>query len=250
MHGYTPGYKALLPIAGRPSIDYTLEALWGTPQVRSICIVGAQAELQAAVGAVPARGPVEFIAGGETLLESILHGLLHFREAAMVLVTTSDLPLLTSGAVTDFLGACQKVETPWEHSAFLAVVPEHCYHGAYSHFTKPFNCYRDVSICHGNLALVDPKVVENKTAMGRLNRLYQARKNPVTSALAVGLGVGLCYVIGVHLFHALTLMQFSRIVSRHFRMGLIPVLLEHPEVSIDVDEPEDYRFVRELLGAP
>jgi hypothetical protein len=31
-------------------------------------------------------------------------------------------------------------------------------------------------------------------------------------------------------------------------VGGVPVILEHPEISIDVDEPADYRFVVEQLG--
>jgi len=41
--------------------------------------------------------------------------------------------------------------------------------------------------------------------------------------------------------------QMSRIASQAFGIGLIPVILEHPEVAVDVDEVADYRFVKALL---
>jgi hypothetical protein len=45
--------------------------------------------------------------------------------------------------------------------------------------------------------------------------------------------------------------QMSRSASRRFGLGLIPVILEHPEVAIDVDEVADYRFVKaQVLGDP
>ena len=67
-------------------------------------------------------------------------------------------------------------------------------------------------------------------------------------ALAVGLPVGLAYILGVHLLHALTLEQMMRIAARAFGVGGVPVMGEHSEISIDVDEPADYRFVVEQLG--
>jgi hypothetical protein len=42
--------------------------------------------------------------------------------------------------------------------------------------------------------------------------------------------------------------QMSRIASRRFGVGLVPVPLEHPEVAIDVDEAADYRFVEAQLA--
>src|SRR5262249_29955141 len=44
--GYTPGYKALVPLRGRPAILYPLDALMAAPQVERVCIVGPEAELR------------------------------------------------------------------------------------------------------------------------------------------------------------------------------------------------------------
>ena len=84
--------------------------------------------------------------------------------------------------------------------------------------------------------------------MRRINSLYNNRKNPITSALAAGLHVGLTYVLGVHLWHLLTLEQMAHIASRRFDIGLIPIELKHPEVTIDVDEPADYAFAQQQIA--
>ena len=108
--------------------------------------------------------------------------------------------------------------------------------------------FRDIEVCHGNLWLADVRLLQNSRATGRIDRIYRARKNPVATALAVGLPVGLAYVLGVHLLHALTLEQMTRIAARHFGLAGEAVIVEHPEITIDVDEAEDYRFVVEQLG--
>lgn len=49
------------------------------------------------------------------------------------------------------------------------------------------------------------------------------------------------------LLRALTLDQMAALLSRRLGLRVEPVLLEHPEVTLDVDEPQDYALVRELL---
>jgi 2-phospho-L-lactate guanylyltransferase (CobY/MobA/RfbA family) len=247
--GYTPGYKALVPFCGRPSILYTLDAARAVPQVARVCIVGPEAVLRPALeGTVHGGDACDFADGGETLRDSIFSGLRHFAGSPRVLVLTADLPLITPQAIADFLAAVERIKTPDRATLFLSVVPRRCFTGPYEHFTKPFNRFRDIEVCHGNLWLADPRLLQSTRATARINRIYRARKNPVASALAVGLRVGLSYVLGVHLLHALTLERMTRIAARSFGVGGVPVIVEHPEITIDVDEPADYRFVVEQLG--
>lgn len=245
--GDTPGYKALLPIGGQPAIRYTLDALRAVPQVQRICIVGPEAELRAALGAEGDR--YLYAPDGGSLIESIFSGLSHFADAPMVLFATADLPLITPRAISDFLTGCAVIETEYAENMFLSVVPQQYYTGPYVNFPKPFNRFKDASICHGNLFLVDPRLMRNTHATRRMNALYHARKNPISSALAFGLRVGLSYVLGVHMWHLLTLAHMASMASRRFGIGLVPVSIPHPGITLDIDEPADYTFVTEQLGA-
>ncbi|MHB9023315.1 MAG: NTP transferase domain-containing protein [Armatimonadota bacterium] len=247
--GYTPGYKALLPIAGKPCLIYTLEALQALPIPTRICIVGPETELRRALDG-RAVGEMAFVPGGDTLLESIFSGLGYFADSSRVLVTTADLPLITPRAITDFLAGCIAEESSYPENAFLAVVPQTSYTGPYANFTKGFNRFRDVAVCHGNLMLLSPTLMQNTAATARLNALYNARKNPVSAALALGIRVGLSYVLGVHLWHLISLRQMATLTSQRFHTGFIPVLVDHPEITIDIDEAADYTFVIEQLAPP
>jgi molybdopterin-guanine dinucleotide biosynthesis protein A len=248
--GYTPGYKALVPFRGRPSILYTLDALKAVPRVARVCIAGPEAELRPALeGTVHGGEACDFVAGGATLRDSISRGLRHFAGSPRVLVLTADLPLITPRAIVDFLAACERIQTTDAPTLFLSVVPRRCYTGPYVRFTKPFNRFRDIEVCHGNLWLAAPRLLDHTRAIARIDRVYNARKNPVATALAVGLRVGLAYVLGVHLLHALTLEQMTRIAARRFGVEGAAVIVEHPEITMDVDEAADYRFVVEQLGA-
>jgi hypothetical protein len=60
--------------------------------------------------------------------------------------------------------------------------------------------------------------------------------------------MGLAYVFGVHIFHALSLKRMAAIASSNFDIGFIPVPFPHPEVAVDVDEPSDYEIAKSVLS--
>jgi 2-phospho-L-lactate guanylyltransferase (CobY/MobA/RfbA family) len=209
-----------------------------------ICLVGPEQELRQVLGP---GADYDFVPAGQTLTQSLTRGLEHFRHSEQLLFVTADLPLLTPQAVSAFIEGCAGLATTFPHNLLWAAVTEDCYRGAYRLTGKGFNRFRDLAVCHGNLMMTTPELLENRRALQRIDAVYAARKNSVRAALAIGWKVGLSYLCGVQLLRRLTLEQMAEIVSRRFEVGLVPVLLEHPEVTIDVDEPEDFRFVRQQL---
>lgn len=243
--GYTPGYKALLLFHGKPAIQYTLDALRSTRAVRRICIVGPVQEIKETI---TNAGNYELVNSGETLIENIHRGLEHFRNSPFVLVIPADLPLATPQSIGNFLSMCAEVKTTYETNILWSMVREENFTGAFiKEKKKGFNRFKDVSVCHGNLLLISPSLLGNSRFSSRLDSIYNARKSSIRAALAVGPLLGLSYLTGVHVFHVLTLSQFAKIASASFGVGLVPVLIDYPEIAVDIDEPRDYQFIKEEL---
>lgn len=242
--GYKPGNKALVEFDGRPSIRYVHDALLRSKYVRDICVVGPREELKSAFhDDLPS-----FVPATDNPLGSFLAGLSFFQDRPLVLVTFADLPLL-SGAILDrFVESCAATRTRFQDNLFIAIVPKEEFRGDFSLTTKGMSQFRDGTFCHGNTLLAEPSVLRNARAVGRINAMYAARKSAIKSALALGLTVGLGYVIGVQYLHLLTMQQMALLASRRFRVGIVPVPIPHPEVAIDVDEPGEYRLITELLS--
>lgn len=242
--GYTPGYKAVLPFAGRPSIVYPLEALRAVEGVRRICIVGPEEKIRPCL---PAGWDCDFVPEGRTVAGSLVNGLVRFEDSAAVLIVTADLPLVTSEAVEAFLAGCGRIDPGYPEFAYLSVVPEEEFTGPYEGFSKGFARFRGSAVSHGNLALVTPSLVRHVRVTEGLDSLYRARKNGVRTSLALGWRIALGYLIGAHLLRWLTLEQMADIVSRRFGVGFIPVPVPYPAIALDVDEPADYRLIRKIL---
>ncbi len=230
--GYQPGPKATLEIGGRRLIDYVLEALQGLEEV-------------AVVGELDLPG-YRCLPGGSEPLESFKAALGAFPAEEYVLIATADLPLLRSEMVEQFLTLCRARPGG---DFYLALVPRERFTGPFAATRKYFSHFADGSICHGNLALARPSILQNRAAMERVNAIYRNRLNPVSSAMALGIKLGLVYVLGVHFLHRLRLEQFTEALSQRFHTKMIGIMMSYPEVAVDVDEEADYRIACQVLGA-
>ena len=242
--GYQPGYKALVPVNGTPSIRYPLRALRASRYVQDICVVGSRDDLAGAVG----DPSVAFTPPGGALLDSIVSGLKAFRDRPLVLATTADLALLSGAIVDAFIEACAAAPTVFKTNLFVSVVRKEDFTGPFARVDKIMGRFRDGTFCHGNLMLVQPTLLDEAVAMERINAMYAGRKGAISSALALGVRVGLSFVIGVYLLHLLTMRQMAAIASRRFQIGIVPVPIPYPEVALDVDERADYQLVSEILA--
>jgi molybdopterin-guanine dinucleotide biosynthesis protein A len=244
--GYQPGHKALLMFNGKPAIEYTLMALRSDPRIKHICIVGPKDKLDVTLRECdPER--YEYEPPGKNIIGSLEHGLTHFEGVASVLIATEDMPLITGAAVTAFLDACEKTPVRYEQNLFISFVPKRAFTGAFAAARKTFNRFRGVSVVHGNLALVEPNLTKNVAFAAKMNSLYEGRKDWRTQLKAVGFRLSFAYVLGAFLVPILSLENMARLVSWRLGLGFNPVLVEHPEICVDIDEPKDYKFVKALL---
>lgn len=243
--GYTPGHKALIDFHGKPSIEYVLQAVVQSAHLKDhACIVGPENEIKP----VLMNYQFDFIPEGNTILESIFNALRHYKNEEAVLITNADLPLISKDAIDVFIGKCFQEKSRYNDNVFISVVPKENFTGKFSRLAKSTSRFRDVDVCHGNLFMVNPRVLDNEDAVNRINTIYNARKSPIQSALATGLRVGLSYVFGVHLLHLLSMKQMAAIASTRFGVGFNPVISTYPEIAVDVDEPEDYQLICDVLN--
>ncbi|MFO7964267.1 MAG: nucleotidyltransferase family protein [Desulfobacterales bacterium] len=243
--GHKPGPKALIRYGQKTSLEYVLDVLKKVRIIRETLIIGSTDEL---ADELPDSSAYRFLPGDHTMAGSLLKGLEYFSQSPVILALTADLPLITQEAVNDFLAKTYSNAAEKKAFIFLSIVPDSAFVGPYAHAPKKFVTFRDVSVCHGNLALLSPAIRNNTTFAGALSRAYKNRKNAAKALLAAGPIMGLAFIFGIHLFSGLTLQQTARMISWRLGVDLVPVVTAYPEISLDVDEPEDHTFVKRLLG--
>lgn len=258
--GDVPGYKALLPFAGKPSIQYVLEAVSAAlPASGRIFIVGPERQIRDALAASHCDIACEYAPGGDSPMASVLNVLPSLRardpqdasgtQAEAALFTTADLPMLTAESVRTFLDACAAKTRPYPANLYLSAVLRRSFTGPFAQSRKGHMIFREGAVYHGNLALIEPQAFEAPGLTSVLKRLYRQRKHPLAAALAGGWRIALSYVFGAFLLRVLSMEQMARIASRRLGVGIVPVRMDRAEIAIDVDNAGDYELVRREMEA-
>ena len=91
--------KSLLPINGRPMVEYVVDALGESPLVGKVSIVGPVEHLKACLG----DKADYYIEDRESLFENVKAGIEPFSNDGAVLIVTSDIPMITGRMITDFV---------------------------------------------------------------------------------------------------------------------------------------------------
>ncbi|GAI70562.1 unnamed protein product [marine sediment metagenome] len=96
--------KALIILDGMPMINYVVDALHNSENIDQILVVGPKKELHQYIG----KKVKEILNPGDSILENMEIGLNYFSSDDNLLLLTSDIPLITSEAIDEFLRICTK----------------------------------------------------------------------------------------------------------------------------------------------
>lgn len=223
----------LAPLTSRPLIDYVVGAVRGCPEIRRIGLVGSAPVMDYCRQHPDILG----IPAGEGMLESLANGVTALAPAGWLLVATGDIPLLTTGAVQDFLERCRRQRAQFYYAIVRKEVNEAKYPGTRRTYVR----LKEGTFCGGNLFLVWPEVIAESTRRGAA--IVELRKNPLGLVRLIGFSFIMKYI-----FHNLTLQEAEERFSR--LLGLVGVTIETPyaEVGIDVDKPEDMELIKEVMA--
>ncbi len=214
-------YKALLPMGGVPMLNLALRAFQGAAGVGRVAVVAPEV--------VHAAVPVEdaFYADHDTPLAS-LRDALAAGGSDRVLVSASDLPAITSAAVTNFLS-----RAPAEPIA-MPVVRWQTMRQTFPEELGFFLPFREGRLSVGGMAVAPRQVLLD--ILPTVERLFRLRKNPLALAGALGPWVLLKLLTGR--------LPVAQVESR------LGVLAGHPcagvmdcaaELAFDVDTWFDYK---------
>jgi CTP:molybdopterin cytidylyltransferase MocA len=229
--------EAMIPIGGRAMISYVVEALVGSRGIDRTVVLGPESLLAPALGGLARR--VGFVEPVGDLVENLLAGLQALDGAAMVLVSSSDVPLLTPAVVDGFLEECARRQADLHYPILSRELAERCFPG----MRRTYAALRDGTFTGGNLVLLNPETVRARAAEARA--FFAARKNPLRLAAVLGP----TFVVRL-LLRRLTVDELESFACRVFGLrGAHAVRTAYPEIGVDVDKPADYQLVSGLLAA-
>lgn len=222
--------EANIDIAGKPMLSYVISILERSPHISKIIVVGPKHGLARYEG-----GKVCIAEPGADLIDNVRIGLNH-ADTQFVLVASSDIPLLTTGALEDFLTSAVDSGADFVYSISTKEDCEKKYPGVERTYVK----VRGETFTGGNLFFVRKSVVQDVWPV--VEKMIQYRKSPLKMASFFGFW----FVARVFLGLA-GILEIEEYVSK--LLGIkCKAVISAPEISVDVDKPQDLELVRDILG--
>jgi CTP:molybdopterin cytidylyltransferase MocA len=232
------GSKALIPIAGRPMVSYVLDALAGSRHVFGIVVVGLTKDECPAVSK-----SMEFVPDQGDLMANANAGIECARELSPdltgVLASGSDIPLLTTQIVDEFVRVCMETD----HDLYYGAIERSVMEGRFPTSKRTYLRLKEGDFAGGDLILLQKSAVMADQDLWA--RLADARKSPLRQAQMVGGFTTLFKLVT----HRLGLEEGVQRVSKSLKIRARVVPFPYAEIGMDVDKPFQLEIARAELEA-
>jgi CTP:molybdopterin cytidylyltransferase MocA len=224
--------KALLDVAGKPMVQWLLDALGASEQIENVLIIGIESS-----SGLRCKKPLTFLSDDRGLLENILFGLAHVRQHAPDTTHILLASTVTHEIIDWRIEAARKANADLDY----VVVERRIMEDRFPESKRSFVRLRDVEVCGGDLNILRVDLA-GKTDLWE--RLIAARKSvPRQAAL---LGYDLLFRL---LTRRMTLKQAEQQLSQRLGLRGHVVISPYAELAMDVDKPEQLAILREHLAA-
>jgi molybdopterin-guanine dinucleotide biosynthesis protein A len=223
--------KALLPIAGKPMIQWVLEALEDSLQISNVVVVGSP--LPATVRSGKVRAVIQ---NQGDMLSNILAGMQRILEiepqAHHVVLVSSDIPAITAEMVDWLVQTTMQTD----EDVYYTVIERRVMEAKYPRSRRSYTRLKDLEVCGGDMNVVRATLTAGNQEMWQ--KIIAARKNVFKQAALIGLDTLLLLLI-----RQITLDQAVRTVASRLRISGRAILCPYAEVGMDIDKPHQFEIV-------
>ncbi len=237
LYEYTRGgAKALLDIAGKPMIQWVLDALSGSQLIDRVVVIGLEAE-----SGVACAKPLTFLPNQGGILDNVRTAIAKVVEinpqAEMILMVSSDIPAITSEMVDWAINAALETEDDLYYNVITRAVMEARFPGSNRSYVK----LKDVHVCGGDMNMVRVSATHGNDELWE--RLVEARKNALKQAAILGFGT-----LILLLFRRLSLGAAVPRASKSLGLRGRAIVCPYAEIAMDVDKPHQLEIIRADLA--
>ena len=224
--------KALVKINGKEMISYIIEAFKGLDFIDTIAVVGPKE------GLAVIENQVDIIVdSAASLTDNILCGANIFSDDDTLLISTSDIPMITSEAIRDFVEKALSMDGDFYYPIVLKEENEKKYPGVKRTYVK----IKDGVFTGGNIVMV--KAGKVKQCIKKAEAFMAYRKQPWKLAKILGLKFIVKFLLGT-----LTIKELQERVAELFDIKARAIISPYPEIATDVDKDSDLELAARVLS--
>ena len=223
--------KAFVRVGGVALVERTLRALRASASIGRIIVVAPPSVHDHAALALAD----EHRADGAKIRTSLRNGLEGLPPDEMVLVSTSDLPILTPASIDDFIEHARELRADIGYGCVERTVHE----ALYPEVPHTWARLREGTYCGGGFIAIRPRALP---ALERfIERLGAARKNPLRLASLFGWDMLARFAFG-----RLSIASAERRASQLLGANVRAVISPYPETGVNVDRVSDVALAESL----
>jgi GTP:adenosylcobinamide-phosphate guanylyltransferase len=228
--------KALLGMAGKPMVQWVINALDGATNIRHITLVGLEPTTE-----LTSRKPMDYLPDQGGLLRNMLGGLNHVRrlnpEDEFALYSAADIPGVTPEMVDWRVELALEAKADIDYMAVERSVMEARFPSSHRSYVR----FKDAEVCGSDMNVVRTSLAVRE---GIWDRLIEARKYPLQQAAMLGYGT-----LILVLLRQLTIKAAEKRITRRLKLDGRVHLCPYAEMAMDVDKPHQYQImVDDLQG--
>jgi GTP:adenosylcobinamide-phosphate guanylyltransferase len=237
LYEYTLGAsKAMLDVAGKPMIQWVIDALEGAQTIDGIVIIGLPPGSEVKSSKITAHIPNQ---GG--MVDNIRAGVNKVMEkksgAEHVLVVSSDIPTITAEMVDWVVNTAMQTDLDAYYNVIERNVMEKRFPGSKRSYTR----LRGMEVCGGDMNLIKTSLVTQNDELW--NKLVAARKNVLKQAALIGYDT-----LFLLFFRLVDLDGAVKRATKRLKLTGKAILCPYAEVGMDVDKPFQLELVRADLA--
>jgi GTP:adenosylcobinamide-phosphate guanylyltransferase len=238
LYNYSNGQsKALIEIAGRPMVQWVLDALGDAKTIDRVVVVGLTDKM-----GLKCRKPLDFVSNEGRLLENLKSGTARVLQlnprAEYVLFVSSDIPSITGPMVDWVVETCRETKD----DLYYNVIRRESMEERFPTSKRTYTRLKDLELCGGDLNMARAKIVNENSEFW--SKILDARKNPAAQAVLIGPDI-----VFKFLFRSLTIDDVIQRVADKLGLKGRAILCPYPEIAMDVDKPHQLEIMRAYLGA-
>jgi len=225
-------FKGLVPIAGKPLVEWVIDAFRSAERINEIAVVIPTAEnLGSWVDKVD-----KLVVSDRDFMDNTIAGAAAFRVDRPVIIATGDIPLLTGPAIDEFIAAGLATGAEFVYP----LVHREAVEGSYPGAERTYFRLKGGRFTGGNAMMVDPKLLPAARTLGQ--RLFNDRKNAVALVRTAGFGFVIKFVLG-----QLVPDDLADKIRELLGGTGAAVVLDDASIAMDVDKPADLVLVERIL---
>ena len=233
LYAYSKGKaKALIDVAGKPMIQWVLDALSEAKTIDRVVVIGLSAKSD-----LTCKKPMTYMSNQGKMLDNLKAGTAKVMElnpkAKFVLFVSSDIPSITSEMVDWIVNTTSKTQDDLYYNVVRREDMEMRFPGSKRTYTP----LKDMQVCGGDMNVARTAIVNQNSEFW--NKLIEARKNPAAQAAMIGFDI-----IFKFIFRQLTIDDVIQRVAEKLNLKGRAIVCPFPEVGMDVDKPHQLELMR------